>query len=243
MGNLFGYPEFDENGEKILTTYDNDYKDMLMDIRVYRMKAGDTKEFFKPEEEMAVLLIKGELTYKWGQEEKKVYRKDVFTDGLYALHVCKGTKVTVTAGSDAEILVQCTDNVREFDAKFYDPENTPWIYSCKDKFGGTAKRRVNTAFDYETAPYSNMVLGEVLNDPGNWSGYIPHTHPQPETYYFLFLFPADSLRICDALVYFIFSLVRMSELFLAFLDLQAVLFGKALLLVYPDRNACSAVAE
>ena len=55
MGKLFGYPEFDENGEKILTTYDNDYKDMLMDIRVYRMKAGDTKEFFKPEEEMAVI--------------------------------------------------------------------------------------------------------------------------------------------------------------------------------------------
>ena len=24
MGKLFGYPEFDENGEKILTTYDND---------------------------------------------------------------------------------------------------------------------------------------------------------------------------------------------------------------------------
>ena len=126
MGKLFGYPEFDENGEKILTTCDNDYKDMLMDIRVYRLKAGDMKEFLKPEEEMAVLLLKGELTYKWGEEEKKVYRKDVFTDGLYALHVCKGTKVIVEAGGDAEILVQCTDNEREFEPKFYDPENTPW---------------------------------------------------------------------------------------------------------------------
>ena len=27
MGKVFGYPEFDEKGEKILTTYDNDYKD------------------------------------------------------------------------------------------------------------------------------------------------------------------------------------------------------------------------
>ena len=26
MGKVFGYPEFDENGEKILTTYDNDYR-------------------------------------------------------------------------------------------------------------------------------------------------------------------------------------------------------------------------
>ena len=31
-----------------------------------------------------------------------------------------------------------------------------------------------------------MVLGEVLNDKGNWSGYLPHRHPQPETYYFKF---------------------------------------------------------
>lgn len=45
MGKVFGYPEFDENGEQILTTYDNEYKDMLMDVRVYRMKAGDEKVF------------------------------------------------------------------------------------------------------------------------------------------------------------------------------------------------------
>lgn len=41
MGKVFGYPQFDDHGEKILTTYDNDYKDMLMDIRVFCMKNGD----------------------------------------------------------------------------------------------------------------------------------------------------------------------------------------------------------
>ena len=51
MGKVFGYPEFDENGEQILTTYDNEYKDMLMDVRVYRMKAGDEKSFQKTGEE------------------------------------------------------------------------------------------------------------------------------------------------------------------------------------------------
>ena len=34
MANVFGWPDFDENGEKILTTYENEYKDMNMDIRV-----------------------------------------------------------------------------------------------------------------------------------------------------------------------------------------------------------------
>ena len=40
MKNVFGYPEFDAEGEEILCTYDNAYSDMLMDIRVYRMEPG-----------------------------------------------------------------------------------------------------------------------------------------------------------------------------------------------------------
>ena len=36
MGKVFGYPKFDEKGEMILTTYDNEYKAMMMDIRVYQ---------------------------------------------------------------------------------------------------------------------------------------------------------------------------------------------------------------
>ena len=57
------------------------------------------------------------------------------------------------------------------------------------KFGNVAKRRVNTIFDHDISPESNMVLGEVLNDRGNWSGYLPHRHPQPETYFFKFDHP------------------------------------------------------
>ncbi len=34
VSKVFGYPKFDENGEMILTTYDNEYKAMMMDIRV-----------------------------------------------------------------------------------------------------------------------------------------------------------------------------------------------------------------
>ena len=186
MSKVFGYPGFNEAGEKVLTTYDNDYKDMMMDIRVFKMKKGDVKKLLKSGEETAVLLLNGRITIKWEEKEKEVSRKDVFTEGLWCLHVCKGVEVSVEASTDTQILVQSTFNDRTFDSKFYEPEDAPWIYSCKGKFGDTAVRRVSTVFDYETAPYSNMVLGEVLNDRGNWSGYIPHQHPQPETYYFLF---------------------------------------------------------
>ncbi len=186
---VFGYPKFDENGEQLLTTYDNEYRDMLMDVRVYRMKAGDQKVFTFPGEETAVLLLSGKLTYAWDGNEKTVSRKDVFTEGPWAIHVSQKTTVTVTAVEDSEILVQRTKNEADFEPKLYAPEDAPWKYSSVGKFGNVAKRRVNTIVDHDINPVSNMVLGEVLNDPGNWSGYLPHRHPQPETYYFKFDHP------------------------------------------------------
>ncbi|MBQ8305898.1 MAG: 5-deoxy-glucuronate isomerase [Blautia sp.] len=186
---VFGYPEFDANGEEILTTYENEYRDMLMDIRVYRMKAGETRSFERTGEELAVLLMSGDIVFKWEGSEKEVTRESVFTGGPWAIHVATDVKVEVTAKADSEILLQCTKNDKTFASKLYAPEDAPWGYSSVGKFGNVAKRRVNTIFDHDINPDSNMVLGEVLNDPGNWSGYLPHRHPQPETYYFKFDHP------------------------------------------------------
>ncbi len=183
---VFGYPSFDEKGEQILTTYDNEYSDMMMDIRVYRMKEGEEREFLREGEETAVLLLSGTVSFIWEGAEKKVSRKDVFTEGPWALHTSSGKEIRVKAASPAEILVQCTKNEVSFPSRLYAPEDAPWGYSAVGKFGNTAKRRVNTIFDHSICPESNMVLGEVLNDRGNWSGYLPHRHPQPETYYFKF---------------------------------------------------------
>lgn len=185
---LFGYPAFNSDGEKVLTTYDNEYRDMLMDIRVFKMADGACKVFSRPEEETAILLQSGKITLEWDGERKTASRRNVFTfnEGPWCLHVCKGVEIKVIAEKDSEILVQCTHNKNSFTSKLYSPQEAPWVDVCRGKYGNTANRFVNTIFDYNNAPYSNMVLGEVMNDRGNWSGFIPHTHPQPEAYYFLF---------------------------------------------------------
>ena len=183
---VFGYPKFDEFGEKILTTYENDYKSMLMDIRVYHMKKGEKRNFFKELEETAILLLNGNITYEWEEQFKQVNRESVFTEGPWCLHICKGVSVVIRANDDSEILVQSTKNDKLFNSKIYSPSDATWNYSSVGKFGNVAKRRVNTIFDYEIQPMSNMVLGEVINDRGNWSGYLPHRHIQPEVYYFKF---------------------------------------------------------
>lgn len=184
---VFGYPRFDAAGEMPLTTYDGPYRDMLMDIRVHRMDAGAQRVFQSAGEETALLLQTGEITLRWQGNEQRATRRDVFTEGPWCLHVPAGVEVAVECHRDGtELLVQRTHNDTPFASKLFAPEDAPWKDVCRGKFGDTANRFVNTIFDYETAPYSNMVLGEVLNDRGNWSGYIPHDHPQPETYYFLF---------------------------------------------------------
>ncbi|MDO4491227.1 MAG: 5-deoxy-glucuronate isomerase [Lachnospiraceae bacterium] len=186
MAKVFGYPEFDAQGEEILSTYDNEYSEMLMDVRVYRMAPGTTREFGRVGEECAVLLLSGKITFAWEDQTAECSRESVFTEGPYTVHASTGIAIKVTAEADTEILVQYTKNDTEFGAKLYVPDECPWKWSAVGKFGNVAKRRVNTIFDKVIQPGSNMVLGEVLNDKGNWSGYLPHRHPQPELYYFRF---------------------------------------------------------
>ena len=122
MSKVFGYPEFDDKGEMILTTYDNEYKAMMMDIRVYRMKAGEVRKFKRDGEETAVLLLSGDLNFAWEDKKETVTRKDVFTEGPWCVHVSTGVEVEVTANAETEILVQCTHNDKTFASRLYAPK-------------------------------------------------------------------------------------------------------------------------
>ena len=62
MSREFDYPEFDGQGVKILSRAGDAENDMMMNIAVYRMKAGEERKFFYSTEEMAVLLILGEIS-------------------------------------------------------------------------------------------------------------------------------------------------------------------------------------
>lgn len=77
---VFGYPKYDDNGEMILTTYENEYRDMLMDIRVYKLEKNQTKIFTSDFEEIAVLLLNGKIEINVDGIEKIVSRKSVFLD-------------------------------------------------------------------------------------------------------------------------------------------------------------------
>ena len=182
---MFYYPAF-QNGKKVLSTVEGETADMMMDIFVYQMTQGQSLDFFSETMETAILLVTGKVTLAWDGNTKTVSRSGMFTQGPSVLHVCKGVRVTVTADEDSEILTQSTENERTFDSRLYLPDDCIYSTSCEGKWENTAVRDVVTVFDYEIAPYSNMVLGEVYARQGRWWSYTPHWHPQPEVYYYKF---------------------------------------------------------
>ena len=186
MSQIFGYPEFDQGGKKILTRTEGPFADMLMNITVHRVQKGDQLSFFSETEETAILLIEGDVTYRWPDGSAAASRGSFLHEGAYCLHIPKGVKAEVTAEGPSEILVQSTENKGTFDSKFYTPKNCVEETFGKAQFEGKAQRTVRTFFDYHTASYSNMVMGEIIVPQGGWSSYPPHQHPQPEVYYYRF---------------------------------------------------------
>lgn len=183
MDEMFGTPQFDEGGVQLLT---RDTSSMMMNIAVYKFAPHQERVFMSEDEECALLLIQGNVQFEWDGQVQRAVRGNFINDGAWCLHVCKGTRVKITAETESEVLVQATKNSRAFDATLYTPENCGEETFGKNQFDGKAERTVRTFFDYSSAPHSNMVIGEIVVPQGGWSSYPPHMHPQPEVYYYRF---------------------------------------------------------
>lgn len=175
-----------KEGYNVITEINGKHSNMLMDIGVVKLKENGEMSFQDTEKESAFLLLDGKIEIEWNGIKKVMERHSIFDEDPWCLHVCKNSEVKITAISDAEILIQKTDNSRNFEGKFYEPKDCRSDIFGKGVWNDTARRVVRTVFDYSNAPYSNMVIGEVITFPGKWSSYIPHHHPQPEVYYYRF---------------------------------------------------------
>ena len=179
-------PQCFDYGYHEITTIDDKIHNSLMDFGILKLKEGDV---FSEEQQLerAYLLISGEMTFEWENNSVTVNRPNCFDYDPWVLHVANGVKVTFRAHGDTEIAVQRTENKRSFPSKLYTPEE------CRSENRGAGTMReastriVRTVIDYSNAPYSNLVVGEVIGFPGKWSSYPPHYHPQPEIYFYKFL--------------------------------------------------------
>ncbi len=165
----------------------NNGEGSMMDAGILVLEAGDRYTFHEEQKELAWILFSGRLTVVYPGGTAEINRPNPFDYSTWCLHLCAGADCTLWASAHCEIYVQKTWNDQKFPARLYRPEDThTWRRGGDEECGGCTKRDVRTSFDYEIAPYSNMVLGEVVNLPGKWSSYPPHWHLQPEVYCYYF---------------------------------------------------------
>lgn len=172
-------------GYTAITTMDDKVQNTLMNFGILRMKEGDVFENGDCLER-AYLLVSGKVKLEFDGETKEIERENCFDYEPWVLHVANNVNVKITALGESEWCLQSTDNEKTFPSKLYTPEEC----ASENRGHGTMReastRIVRTVFDYSNAPYSNLVVGEVIGFPGKWSSYPPHNHPQPEIYFYKF---------------------------------------------------------
>lgn len=160
--------------------------EMMMDIGLVKLSKGQVYESFDPTKECVMLLLEGKITFEWENMKQTVVRSDLFHELPFVLHVCRDTHVKVTAFCDSELIQQKATNPARFENHLYQPTDSRNEMVWKGYFDDCAVREVVTTIDYSINPNSKLVIGEVINHPGKWSSYIPHSHPQPEVYFYRF---------------------------------------------------------
>jgi len=177
-------------GINICTEENGKYAFTKMDSTLLVLPAGQEKELYDQTKETALLLLTGNVAFATKKGIYEGTRACLFNERPCCLHIPAGTQVTVCSqGQDSELLILKTTNKNTFQEKFYTPDMVTENHFGTGVWEETAKRLVRDIFNYENAPWSNLVLGEIVNMPGRWSSYTPHWHRQPEIYFYKFSKP------------------------------------------------------
>ena len=182
---ISGYRAGFSTGFTSLTRFDETEDNSGIGFGVLKLALGDVDER-QTDTEIAWLLMDGKVKFEVeGQKPATFERHSLFDENPTAVHVHSGLKVIITADSDAELSVHTVANTREFPVSIYHPDDVASDLFGKGEGGGTCERVVRTIFD-RSDENSELVLGEVVNPPGRWSSYPPHSHPEAEIYHYRF---------------------------------------------------------
>lgn len=162
---------------------------MNMDFGVLSLSKGDCAECDADKERIYVL-GGGTVTFRFGGQSQACTRNSRFHEDPIVLHVPARTPVHITCmSSEAELTVHRTTNSRTFEPKLLKSEDL--LCASEQRGAGTmneaSTRIVRTFFDRSNCPETNFFIGEVVSFPGKWSSYPPHSHVEPEIYFYKFL--------------------------------------------------------
>lgn len=163
-----------------------DFKEAEMSFSILLLDEGETNTI-EQEGETVLLLIKGEALATCNNQEYAMKRNSCFFDEPVSLQCSNNSIQVVSKKNGTQFVVMNTENNNIIEPVFYDAQ------ACKSELRGEgtlnecSTRIVRNILSREHCPDTNFVLGEVVNFPGKWSSYPPHSHPHPEIYYYQFL--------------------------------------------------------
>ena len=200
-------------GYELLVLRSGDRAHMLMDFASLSLKK-DTSWRSNANDERAFLLAEGMIEFlvsakvewvgsseDWIPDLNSIYieslaegstrirasRTSLLEENPIVLHLPAGIEVQIKGLSERAVLyVSATSNDTRFAPRLYLPFECQTEFRNEGTLQETSTRIVRTVFNKTNAPWSNLVLGEVVNQPGRWSSYPPHHHPQPEIYHYRF---------------------------------------------------------
>lgn len=166
-----------------------DSTEVGMTLGTWKIGDGERVDITSADAETAVLAFSGDGSLSADGRKLEFSRTSWMETPPTVVHCSAGNGITAScrAGSAVEVIVVQTPNSRSFAPRFYAPSDIQAEHRGKGLLQDTCYRIVRLAFDDTNGPpESNLVLGEVINFAGRWSSYPPHSHPQPEIYYYRF---------------------------------------------------------
>ena len=171
-----------------ITELDGAHPEMMLDFGILVLDEGETFRDASADRERAFLLLDGTVEFVFDGRAVEAERQSMLDEGPWALHAAAGAQIELRARRRSEIVVERIDNLAPFETTVYSPDNVRSQRFGEGTMQETSTRTVRTIFDAATNEASGMVLGEVINHPGKWSSYPPHSHAHPEIYHYR-LFP------------------------------------------------------
>lgn len=170
------------------------HSEIGLDFGLLTLKESESYRCKLPTER-AFMLMDGSVEFRWEGRSEQATRTSLLEESPWALHLPSGMEVEIRCISEeAELCLEGVKNPTDFEPALYTPEDIRSDIFGEGTMQETSTRTVRTVFDGASAPWSEMVLGEVVNHPGKWSSYPPHDHPHPEIYHYR-LFPSQGFGV------------------------------------------------
>lgn len=169
---------------------ESEYREALMGFEVLKAPAG---EAFRLEygKECALLLLEGKAELGWDGRNVVVERISSFHDAPYCLCVPKGVGILVKGlEGGAQFAVVTAENEKVFDPMLYTPNDIKTENRGEGTLNECSTRIFRIIRSRKDCPHTNLFFGEVINMPGKWSSYPPHSHMEPEIYYYHSFLPS-----------------------------------------------------